>query len=341
MDAERAGCMVLGAVAILSVAGGARAVDVETLPVGNPGNADDTRGYGGVDYEYRIGKYEVTAGEYCEFLNAVAATDTYGLYSMDMSHGYNDYGCDIQRSGSAGTHTYSVAADWANRPVNYVSWGDAARFANWLHNGEPTGAEDLTTTEDGAYYLNGATTNAELLAVTRKADWRWAIPTEDEWYKAAYHKNDGNTAHYYVYPTGSDTTPSKDLVDPDPGNNATFYDGAWPDPAGYTIGRPYYRTEAGAHENSGSPYGTFDQGGNVYEWNEAISEGYRGNRGGSFYSGDLGMYASLRFWEYPASGFRYGVGFRVVHVPESATLSLLALGGLVVMRRRRRRRGTQ
>ena len=86
-------------------------------------------------------------------------------------------GCNIQRSGSSGIYTYSVAGDWADRPVNWVDWGDAARFANWLHNGQPTGAQDLTTTEDGAYYLNGATSDPALLAVTRdEEDWKWAIP---------------------------------------------------------------------------------------------------------------------------------------------------------------------
>ena len=52
----------------------------------------------------------------------------------------------------------------AAAPVNVVSWGDVARFSNWMQNGQPTGAQDLTTTEDGSYYLNGAMTDAALLA---------------------------------------------------------------------------------------------------------------------------------------------------------------------------------
>jgi formylglycine-generating enzyme len=64
---------------------------LETVPVGNPGNAADTRvmndtttGYGAVDHAYNIGKYEVTAGQYCEFLNAKAKFDQYGLYNTSM-----------------------------------------------------------------------------------------------------------------------------------------------------------------------------------------------------------------------------------------------------------------
>jgi formylglycine-generating enzyme len=163
--------------------------------VGDPGNAGELSGavgYGGericgaVPYAYNIGKYEVTAGQYAAFLNAVAKSDTYGLYNTLMDTANDQYGCNIKRIGSSGSYAYSVASDWANRPVNYVSWGDAARFANWLQNGQPTGTQDLTTTEDGAYYLNGATSNVQLLAVSRKANWTWAITSEDEWYKAAY-----------------------------------------------------------------------------------------------------------------------------------------------------------
>lgn len=95
---------------------------MEWVTVGDPGNAPDTRyetpGWGAVDYTYNITKYEITAAHYPEFLNAVAATDTYGLYNTDM---LSYFGCQIARSGSSGSYTYSVAEDWANRPVNYVS----------------------------------------------------------------------------------------------------------------------------------------------------------------------------------------------------------------------------
>ena len=125
---------------------------LETVPVGNKDNAGEWSGesYGGtgpdlicgaVGYNYNIGKYEVTAGQYTEFLNAVAGVDTYGLYNTNMWSQL--YGCKIQRSNSDGTvgdpHQYQVAADYANRPVNFVSWGDAARFVNWLHNDQPMG----------------------------------------------------------------------------------------------------------------------------------------------------------------------------------------------------------
>ena len=292
----------------------AQAVTMEWVTVGNAGNANDDTGYGGVSDVYQIAKYEVTAGEYTEFLNAVAATDTYGLYNMSMWS--LSEGCKIQQSDSSGSHSYSVASDYADRPVNYVSWYDTLRFSNWLHNGQ--GAGD---TEDGAYDMSlGA-------SVVRKAGARVFLPSEDEWHKAAYHKNDGVTGNYFDYPTSSDSAPSNDLIDPDPGNNAPVYDG------GYTIGSPYYRTEVGAHENSDSPYGTFDMGGNIWEWNESLISSDLVIRGGSYHNYDGYLRSFPRNIYYPDYEGD-AVGFRVASVPELASLVLLGLGGMMIRRKK-------
>jgi formylglycine-generating enzyme required for sulfatase activity len=299
-------------------AAAAQAATIQTVPVGNLGNTPDTRyetpGYGAVSYSYNIGKYEVTAGQYTEFLNAVAATDTHGLYNSNM---WSDaYGCKIEQSGSSGSYIYSVAGDWADRPVNFVSLWDAARFANWLHNGQGSG-----DTESGAYINIGDQTT-----FARQPGALFFIPTEDEWYKAAYHKNDGDTGNYFGFPTRTNTVPSNDLVEPtDPGNNATFlYQGD-------TIGSPYYRTEVGAHENSDSPYGTFDQGGNVWERTETAIGSARVHRGGAFNYVVTGLRASSR-WSTDPSSEGYMLGFRVASsaaVPEPGSVAMLA--GLAVM----------
>ena len=164
-------------------------------------------------------------------------------------------------------------------------------------------------------------------SVVRKPGAQIWLPSENEWYKTAYHKNDGITDNYFDYPTSSDSVPSNDLIDPDPGNNATFFDGS------YTIGNPYYRTEIGAHENSDSPYGTFDQGGNVWEWNETLIDSNRGIRGGGYnYYIDALESSHLNYGDpYDESDI---LGFRVASIPEPMTLSLLALGGLLIRKRK-------
>jgi formylglycine-generating enzyme len=327
---------------------GAPPLVIETVAIGNPGNPVDPQNqgiFGAVNYVYAIGKYEVTAGQYTSFLNAVAATDPHLLYNVNMWT--NAQGCKIERSGAPGSYAYSVAADWANRPVNYVSWGDAARFANWLHNGQPTGAQNLDTTEDGSYLLDGMMSDEELEDVVREPDATWVIPTENEWYKAAYHKNDGVTGNYFNFPTGHNSVVSNALVDPDPGNNATFSTPT----SDYTIGAPYYRTEIGAHENSASPYGTFDQGGNVQEFNETVPEpDIRGIRGGSWFWGLSALFSDHRPVDMHSSDEFRDLGFRVATLAAGspsipaltapgvgAILLLVACVGTIALWRRRTR----
>ena len=172
------------------------------VTVGNAGNPSDTTGYGGVNYQYQIGKYPVTNVEYEDFLDAVAATDSYGLYSVNMG---SDARGGITRSGSSGSYTYSTRENMCAKPVNFVSWFDAARYCNWLHNGRGNGS-----TETGAYTLNGATSGD---AVAKNAGALYWIPTENEWYKSAYHKSGGRNTGYWLYATQSNATPTAVAAD--------------------------------------------------------------------------------------------------------------------------------
>jgi formylglycine-generating enzyme len=324
---------ILCAFALLKPLAATASITIDTVPVGNLGNPNDPATgnlSGRVSYAYNIGKYDVTVGQYTAFLNAVAATDTYGLYNASMATDLNVAG--IAQTITANGFTYSVIGS-ANHPITYASWGDAARFANWLQNGQPTGAQNLSTTEDGAYFLNGAITNNALNNVTRKAGATWFIPTENEWYKAAYYNP--ATSSYYQYPTSSNLPPSSAPPGSTP-NTGNFKSGngayALTGSTSYSSTQNYL-TDIGAYTASASPYGAFDMGGDLYQWNEAlalVNGPARGLRGGSFYNDASISLSSFSAVGFPADG-DVGIGFRLASVPEPSTAVLATVASLLLL----------
>ena len=279
-------------------------VSIDWVPVGNAGNAADITGYGAVSYAYNIGKYEVTNAQYADFLNAKGASNSAGIYNAKMA------GYGITQSGSSGSFSYSVTSSLANNPVVYVSWFDAARFTNWLGNGQGGG-----DTETGAYTLISGQTSG---IVTVNSGASVYVPSEDEWYKAAYYRWDTST--YLGYPNQS--------------NSATSSDANYENSVGAS-------TPVGTYAGYASPYGTFDQGGNVWEWNDAVISGStRGVRGGAWdtydeFAGYPALHSGRRRNANPTGEYA-NVGFRVASVPEptSGVLAIFA-GGMMLARRKR------
>ena len=239
---------------------------LEWVTVGDPGNAADSTGYGAIETGYRIGKYPITASQYCIFLNAVAgASDPYALYHQRMGEDIitGSINCTLYKEH----YFYSTKPGREKWPINYVSWFSAARFCNWVHNGTPDGDEGDNTTETGAYTLQGRM-NGTTIPLNDGA--KCYIPSEDQWYKAAYYKGGGTNSGYYVYPTQSDTPPGNGTND-------------IPNQANYASSS---LTPVNLFKASGGYYGTYDMGGNVWEWNTTDHLFYGmqkiGVRGGSF-----------------------------------------------------------
>ncbi len=232
-------------------------IAIEWVTVEGAGNACDSQSqgcFGAVDYEYRISKFEITNAQYADFLNSVATTDTNALYSTDMAV----FDGGITRSGITGTYSYSTIGGRGRMPAGFVTFWQATRFANWLHNGKPTGAQNDSTTEDGAYTLTPAGISNNTVA--RNAGAAFFLPSEDEWYKAAYY--DPGTMTYFDFPAGSDTQTT--CTSPGAMANTANCSSAVGD-----------FTDVGSYTGAASPSGTYDQGGNIWEWNEAIITGYR------------------------------------------------------------------
>lgn len=301
---------------------GRTGTDMAFVKVAYPGNGKDPLyGRGCVPYSFEIGKYEITNLQYADFLNAVASkSDPFRLFHEDMQSGIVG-GIDRRKNGDE--FVYSVKPGWEERPVTYLSWYMLARMANWYHYGKPrTGQSELGTTEgtdsQGAYDTRafpialGATVELSRLPDRRNPGARFWIPSNDEWYKAAYFDPlKPGERKYWDYPLMTDNSPNNSTP---PGDRST---------ANYQttqlgIGEPWYVARVNDYPNAASFFGVQGMAGNVWEWIEEwrsqgrgkcwrCDEWTRGLRGGSFNYSYLGLHALNLDPGDPAHGyFVYG-----------------------------------
>jgi len=241
-------------------------------------------GTGGPFY---IASTEVTNQQYADFLNGVAADDPNLLFQAKMG---TDAEGGIEQIGSAGSFTYATRPTMGYKPVNFITWLSALRYVNWLANGKPYGPQGPATTEQGAYDL---TIPDPGFNAVREPGARWFLPTKAEWDDAAYlHPTDPACCDY---PTNSNTVPAGALATSvgdvaNPGLNVANY-GKFADWNGKDGN---VTTVGGAGPLSIGPWGTWEQGGNAYEWVETLSPDPDGDRrelrGGGFKSNTTNLH---------------------------------------------------
>jgi formylglycine-generating enzyme required for sulfatase activity len=254
------------------------------VTIGNAGNAADPANdgiYGGVDYEYKISDQEVSIAKF-------AASG-----AGDGDEGYWNDDSTTESGRTVGT----------DAPAVYVSLYEAMKYCNWLTTGDVNSGY-YSTTNSGVTYQANALAH-DVYAVANGTT--YFVPTEDEWYKAAYW-------------TGSDYS--------DYANGDDVADGP-PTEGGHATGWNYnYRSTArGADLGTVEQNGTVNMMGNLWEWMED-SEGKI--RGGSLYDEEDRLRSSTRFVN-PPSGEVYDLGFRpvvIVSVSSSATAPSLVMSGL-------------
>jgi formylglycine-generating enzyme required for sulfatase activity len=276
---------------------GDNAFNIDFVTIGNPGNLGDTRtemdeygmpkasplACGAVDSECRIGMYEISNAQWSSFIAEVGVP-----------------------TGDDGGYSKKVYWTSGQQPVNNVSWYEAAQFCNYLTSGDKS---------KGVYQFNGNNANPGIfLGIDRQIakityGMIYFLPTQDEWYKAAYYTGSG----YSLFPNGTDVISIAGIDSNYAQNNP--YSGPW-------------EVTMGMMEQNG----TYNMTGNIHEWTETQVDNYRALRGGGF--SIAARFQGSSYWTVSYSfDESSNYGFRVASIPEPCTLLLLGLGGLLIRKR--------
>ena len=269
----------VGTALVLALA--ASAITIDWVTVGAPGNAGDTspkncgQGFdqpcGSVSYEYQIGKYEVTNTQYAEFLNAVAITDANGLYNTNMNDSTSFGGItplrrlgQLQLCGEARLRERArhVRLVLTMRRASSTGSRTASPAAGRRPPSRRRTAPTRSRSADSARSNAGATV---------------FVPNEHEWYKAALLRPGCSRLLRLSRPVPTrQSSASRRRV---AGTRRTCNDGLAPD----------VLTDVGAYVLSDSPFGTFDQGGNVRGGtrNQGSGRGVRAGAGATDRSASL------------------------------------------------------
>ncbi len=278
-----------------SFGSGANQFEIDFVTIS--GATNPTSGHGIINNDYRMGVYEITNRQWDRF------GESLGMPVV----------------GNPQT-AYDEAPffDGEDVPVSAVSWYEAAQFVNYLNTS--TGhqaAYNFTGSQGTSDYTFSLWSPAEADGGTnlyRHKDAFYFLPTEDEWVKAAYW----NGTYLQTYATVDDSVPDRDGDSRYAAGNG--YQMPWP-------------VSVGTEELNG----TYNMMGNIFEWTETPWFDGMMLRGGDFYSTIQFLMVTGANLNLPEqeSGTLYS-GIRVASkVPEPATVSLLALGGVTILKRRR------
>ncbi|MBL4699559.1 MAG: SUMF1/EgtB/PvdO family nonheme iron enzyme [Phycisphaerales bacterium] len=262
------GFMIAGVCAGGALSQGDADFGFDFVTIGDPGNRDTTpeestfsefnfQGpiMGGVDYEFRMARLELTVEQHFEFVVAYLP-----FYEKRTGHvfGFSFFvGDGIRTAFGVASIREGISL---NRPSD-MSWEYLARYVNWLHHGKVVEAWAF---DSGVYDTSTFTQNDDGTwnhQAAHNPEARYWIPTLDEWVKAAHWDpdKDNGMGGYWIFQNSSDIEPIPGLL-PSEGGERNAGDEGFP-------------LDVGSFPDVISPWGMLDMAGGIDEFTETPVEG--------------------------------------------------------------------